>query len=75
MTSTSFAPASPNRLWVVSNRHSQFFSPDVIFSSREDAEAEAQRLSKFSEEGAACWVDTLEDRLFDIRENSLTVRR
>ena len=72
---TSSAPICPSRLWVVSNRHSQFFSPDVIYSSREEAEAEAQRLSKFSEEGAACWVDTLEDRIFDIRENSLTVRR
>ena len=74
MTSTSSAPTSPSRLWVVSNRYTQFFSPDVIFSSREDAEAEAQRLSKLCEE-SPCWVDTLEDRMFDIRENSLTVRR
>ena len=71
---TSSAPICPSRLWVVSNRHSQFFSPDVIYSSREDAEAEAQRQMHFCPESPV-WVDTLEDRMFDIRENSLTVRR
>jgi hypothetical protein len=69
---TDMTQFNPSELWVVSNQHSQYFSPDVIYSSKEEAQAEAERMSTW---GDNCWVDTLEDRIWEVRHRAFVDSR